>query len=162
MCVANWPDLGCTDGHGLLTDGVRVLDDQQHPLIAHPANSSPLALTTLGSVGTTAERQDERAAGPVALVSARVSAYLSAETRGRTRSQGRSYVVEAAGVLDDDSLLAGVVEDDAAEDESLALAELLDSVDEAVAPEPLSLVALSLSFFVVSDESGRFEAEPFL
>lgn len=67
-------------------------------------------------------------------------------------------------MLDDDEVLAaGVDEEDAGEDESLlVLAELLDSVDEAVAPEPLSLVAPSFSLFVVSDESVRFEAEPFL
>jgi hypothetical protein len=120
-----------------------------------------LALTNLASIGTTTERQDEWAAGPVAPVGEGVSANSAAETRGRPRSQGRGYGVDAAGVLDDDSVFAGV-DDDAVEDESLLLAELLDSVDEAVAPELLSLLAPSFSFFVVSVPSVRFEAEPFL
>ena len=62
---------------------------------------------------------------------------------------------------DDDVLLAGVDEAGVA-DESLVLAELLDSVEDAVALAPLSLLALSVSLFVVSDESVRFAAEPFL
>lgn len=65
-------------------------------------------------------------------------------------------------MLDEESLFVDDVEDEAVEDESLVLAELPDSVDEAVALEPLSLLAPSVSFFVVSDASVRFEAEPFL
>ena len=65
---------------------------------------------------------------------------------------------------DDDDVLAAGVEDEEedADDESPLLAELLDSVDEAVAPEPFSLLALSFSLDVASAESVRFEAEPFL